>query len=145
MVRCTLVQVSQVRYVEQPEVCRPASEVARTIPKPGPAERSGQPLTKSDCDKASMRWDDGANVCGEKLGTQAASKTTSPVPWTLLINIDKTIRDAVRGIGYVNDDDVFHADKIFINNYLTTQSPDISQGVDAKKAHGKKTADKWNQ
>jgi lipoprotein-anchoring transpeptidase ErfK/SrfK len=71
-------------------VCRPASEVARTIPKPGPAERSGQPLTKSDCDKASMRWDDSANVCGEKLGTQAASKTTSPVPSTILINIDKT-------------------------------------------------------
>src|SRR5438046_1488681 len=58
-----------------------------------------------------------------------------------VINIDKTIRDAVRGIGYVNDDDVFHADKIFINNYLTTQSPDISQGVDAKKAKGKKTAE----
>jgi len=58
-----------------------------------------------------------------------------------VINIDKTIRDAVRGIGYVNDDDVFHADKIFINNYLTTQSPDIAQGVDAKKAAGKKTAE----
>lgn len=58
-----------------------------------------------------------------------------------VINIDKTIRDAVRGIGYVNDDDVFHADKIFINNYLTTQSPDIAQGVDAKKADGKKTAE----
>jgi len=58
-----------------------------------------------------------------------------------VINIDKTIRDAVRGIGYVNDDDVFHADKIFINNYLTTQSPDIAQGVDAKKAEGKKTAE----
>jgi S-adenosylmethionine synthetase len=58
-----------------------------------------------------------------------------------VINIDKTIRDAVRGIGYVNDDDVFHADRIFINNYLTTQSPDISQGVDAKKAEGKKTAE----
>ena len=51
-----------------------------------------------------------------------------------VINIDKTIRDAVRGIGYLNDDDVFHADRIFINNYLTTQSPDIAQGVDAKKA-----------
>jgi hypothetical protein len=37
-----------------------------------------------------MRWDDSANVCGEKLGTQAASKTTSPVPSTILINIDKT-------------------------------------------------------
>ncbi len=51
------------------------------------------------------------------------------------------IRDAVRGIGYVNDDDIFHADRIFINNYLTAQSVDISQGVDAKKAKGKKTAE----
>ena len=58
-----------------------------------------------------------------------------------VINIEKVIRDAVRGIGYVNNDDVFHADQIFINNYLTTQSPDIAQGVDAKKAEGKKTAE----
>jgi S-adenosylmethionine synthetase len=58
-----------------------------------------------------------------------------------VINIEKVIRDAVRGIGYVNDDDVFHADRIFINNYLTTQSPDISQGVDARKADGKKHAE----
>jgi S-adenosylmethionine synthetase len=58
-----------------------------------------------------------------------------------VINIDRVIRDAVRNIGYVNDDDVFHADRIFINNYLTTQSPDIAQGVDAKKADGKKHAE----
>ncbi len=58
-----------------------------------------------------------------------------------VINIDKVIRDAVRGIGYIHDDDVFHADRIFINNYLTTQSPDIAQGVDAKKAEGKKHAE----
>jgi S-adenosylmethionine synthetase len=58
-----------------------------------------------------------------------------------VINIEKVIRDAVRDIGYVNDDDVFHADRIFINNYLTTQSPDIAQGVDAKKAEGKKHAE----
>ena len=51
------------------------------------------------------------------------------------------VRDAVRGIGYVNDDDVFHADKIFVQNILTAQSPDIAQGVDAKKAKGKKTAE----
>ena len=37
-------------------------------------------------------------------------------------------------------DDVFHADTLFINNYLTIQSPDIAQGVDAKAAEGKKTA-----
>jgi len=51
------------------------------------------------------------------------------------------VRNAVRGIGYVNDDDVFHADKIFVNNIITAQSPDIAQGVDAKKAKGKKTAE----
>jgi S-adenosylmethionine synthetase len=51
------------------------------------------------------------------------------------------IREAIRGIGYVNNDDVFHADKVFINNYLTRQSPDIAQGVDSKKAKGKKHAE----
>ena len=35
---------------------------------------------------------------------------------------------------------MFHADKVFINLLVTQQSPDISQGVDAKKAAGKKTA-----
>ncbi|HWB58051.1 MAG TPA: methionine adenosyltransferase [Chthoniobacteraceae bacterium] len=53
----------------------------------------------------------------------------------------KIVRDAVRDIGYVNDDDVFHADKIFVNNIITAQSPDIAQGVDAKKAKGKKTSE----
>ena len=57
------------------------------------------------------------------------------------IDYDAIIRSAVRGIGYTNNDDVFHADTLFINNYLTGQSPDIAQGVDAKKAKGKKTAE----
>ena len=50
-------------------------------------------------------------------------------------------RQAIRDIGYVNDDDVFHADKVFVNLYVTKQSPDISQGVDAKAAKGKKKAE----
>ena len=54
---------------------------------------------------------------------------------------EAVIRAAIRGIGYVNDDDIFHADKVFINNYLTAQSADIAQGVDAKKAAGKATAE----
>ncbi len=49
-------------------------------------------------------------------------------------------RKAIRDIGYVNDDDVFHADRVFVNMLVTTQSPDIAQGVDARKAKGKKTA-----
>jgi S-adenosylmethionine synthetase len=51
------------------------------------------------------------------------------------------IRQAIREIGYVNKDDVFHADHVFVSNYITAQSPDIAQGVDARKARGKKTAE----
>ena len=57
------------------------------------------------------------------------------------LNYEAIVRGAIREIGYVNNDDVFHADTVFINNYLTRQSPDISQGVDAKKVKGKKTAE----
>ncbi|MCC7374506.1 MAG: methionine adenosyltransferase [Verrucomicrobiales bacterium] len=49
-------------------------------------------------------------------------------------------RKAIRDIGYVNNDDVFHADRVFVNVYVTQQSPDIAQGVDARKARGKKTS-----
>jgi S-adenosylmethionine synthetase len=66
----------------------------------------------------------------KKLGT------TKPIDE--VINVGQVIRDAIRGIGYTNVDDVFHADQIFINNYLTIQSPDIAQGVDAAEAEGKK-------
>lgn len=62
-------------------------------------------------------------------------------PIDSVVNIGTVVRDAIREIGYVNEDDVFHADKVFIHNLLTTQSPDIAQGVDAKKAKGKKTAE----
>jgi len=67
-----------------------------------------------------------------KLGTK---------PIDTALNLPHIVREAIRDIGYTNDDDVFHADKVFINDYLTTQSPDIAQGVDAKKAKGKKSAE----
>ena len=51
------------------------------------------------------------------------------------------IRQAIREIGYVHDDDVFHADHVFVSNYITAQSSDIAQGVDARRAKGKKTAE----
>ena len=74
----------------------------------------------------------GGEITIPKLGNKPLSEA---------INVEKVIRDAVRGIGYTHDDDVFHADKIFINNYLTIQSPDIAQGVDAKKAKHKDHAE----
>ena len=47
-------------------------------------------------------------------------------------------RQAIREIGYTHDDDVFHADRVLILNAITSQSPDIAQGVDARAAEGKK-------
>ena len=57
------------------------------------------------------------------------------------LDFNEIARDAIREIGYMHDDDVFHADKVLIMNAITSQSPDIAQGVDAKAADGKDTAE----
>ncbi len=62
-------------------------------------------------------------------------------PLESVIPISEIVRKTVREIGYVNDDDVFHADKIKIQNIITKQSPDIAQGVDARAVEGKETAE----
>jgi S-adenosylmethionine synthetase len=80
----------------------------------------------------------GGEITLPKLQDKKTGKTK---PIETVINLNQVIRDAIREIGYVNDDDVFHADTVFINNYLTAQSADIAQGVDAKKAEGKKHAE----
>jgi S-adenosylmethionine synthetase len=56
------------------------------------------------------------------------------------LDIEDIAREAIREIGYVNDDDMFHADRVFVNLLLTQQSSDIAQGVDARKAKGKRTS-----
>jgi len=72
------------------------------------------------------------------LVTVAGEITTNAV-----FDYNSVIREAIRDIGYVDarDDNVFHADSVFINNYLTRQSADIAQGVDAREAEGKDTAE----
>jgi len=57
------------------------------------------------------------------------------------LDFNEIAREAIREIGYTNNDDVFHADKVLIMNAITSQSPDIAQGVDAKKAKGKDTSE----
>jgi S-adenosylmethionine synthetase len=69
------------------------------------------------------------------VGGEISMKRGSYVDWSAVI------RKAIRDIGYVNDDDIFHADKVFISNILTSQSDDIAQGVDARAAEGKATSE----
>src|SRR5262249_25997481 len=48
------------------------------------------------------------------------------------INYEQVVRDAIRSVGYVNADEAFNADSVFISNFLTRQSGEISQGVTAE-------------
>ncbi len=57
------------------------------------------------------------------------------------LDFNALARQAIREIGYTHDDDVFHADKVLIMNAITSQSPDIAQGVDARAADGKANAE----
>jgi S-adenosylmethionine synthetase len=49
------------------------------------------------------------------------------------------VRSAIREIGYVHQDSLFHADTCLIIQALSRQSRDIAQGVDAIQAEGKET------
>jgi S-adenosylmethionine synthetase len=58
-----------------------------------------------------------------------------------LFSPEKIVRQTIREIGYTHPDCLFHADKVTFVNYLSRQSPDIAQGVDAREADGKTTAE----
>ena len=49
------------------------------------------------------------------------------------------VRSAIREIGYIHNDSLFHADTCVIIQALSRQSRDIAQGVDPIKAEGKET------
>lgn len=90
---------------------------------------------------ACLEQDPASRVACETLVKSNAVVLAGEITTKAKLNYEEIVRTAIREIGYVNDDDVFHADKVFITNNLTSQSPDIAQGVDAKKASGKDTAE----
>jgi S-adenosylmethionine synthetase len=90
---------------------------------------------------ACLAQDKYSRVACETLVKSNVAVVAGEITTKAKVDYEKVIRAAIREIGYVNSDDVFHADQVFINNYLTGQSPDIAQGVDAKKVKGKKTAE----
>jgi lipoprotein-anchoring transpeptidase ErfK/SrfK len=92
-------EMAGMAWNDDANVCNAAPLAAEALPdldgmkarsKSRTTDTSREPFTRSDCDKAGMSSNDSTNVCGEKSGTQAASKTTSPAPSSILVNIDKT-------------------------------------------------------
>jgi len=90
---------------------------------------------------ACLRQDKNSRVACETFVKSNVVVLGGEITTKAKFDYNEVVREAIRGIGYVNDDDIFHADQIFINNYLTTQSADIAQGVDAKAAKGKDTSE----
>jgi S-adenosylmethionine synthetase len=90
---------------------------------------------------ACLEQDKRSRVACETLVKSNAVVLAGEITTKARFDYNDVVRRAIRGIGYVNDSDVFHADRVFITNLLTTQSPDISQGVDAVAAEGKKKAE----
>ena len=90
---------------------------------------------------ACLAQDKFSRVACETLVKSNCVVIAGEITTNAVLDYEKIVRNAIREIGYVNNDDVFHADQVFVTNLLTKQSPDIAQGVDARKAKGKKTAE----
>ena len=85
-----------------------------------------------------LRQDPTSRVACETLVKSNLVVVAGEITTRAKFDYDKLIRATIREIGYTHDDDVFHADRVHIMNALTGQSPDIAQGVDARKVSGKK-------
>ena len=92
---------------------------------------------------ACLEQDPASRVACETLVKSNLVTVAGEITTKARFDYNEIIRQAIRDIGYESDadDPVFHADDVFINNYLTRQSPDIAQGVDARAAEGKDTAE----
>ena len=90
---------------------------------------------------ACLEQDSKSRVACETLVKSNCVVLAGEITTNAKLNYEAIVREAIREIGYVHEDDVFHADKVFISNILTAQSTDIAQGVDAAAAEGKETAE----
>lgn len=90
---------------------------------------------------ACLEQDPHSRVACETLVKSNCVTIAGEISTNAQFDYEKVVRQAIRDIGYNHEEDVFHADKVFIANQITVQSPDIAQGVDARSAKGKKTSE----
>ena len=88
---------------------------------------------------ACLEQDPQSRVACETLVKSNTVTLAGEITTTASLNYEQIVRGAINEIGYTNEDDIFQADTVFINNYITQQSSDIAQGVNASKAEGKGT------
>src|ERR1700737_5242035 len=77
-----------------------------------------------------LAQDPQARVACETAITKGLAVVIGEVTTHAELDIQRTIRDTIRGIGYNSEEIGFDADHALIQVYLKEQSPDIAAGVD---------------
>lgn len=92
---------------------------------------------------ACLAQDPASRVACETLVKDGHVILAGEITTKAVLDYETLVRDVVRSIGYATpaDDEVFNAETLDVTNYLSTQSPDIAQGVDACAAEGKDGAE----
>ncbi len=90
---------------------------------------------------ACLAQDPQSRVAAETLAKSNLVVVAGEITTKAELDYVSIVREAIRGIGYTYEKDVFHADTVHVLNALTRQSADIAQGVDSRKAEGKKHAE----
>lgn len=92
---------------------------------------------------ACLAQDPASRVACETLVKDGHVVLAGEITTKAVLDYEAIVRDVVRSIGYATpaDDEVFNAETLDVTNYLSTQSPDIAQGVDACAAEGKDGAE----
>ena len=92
---------------------------------------------------ACLAQDPASRVACETLVKDGHVVLAGEITTAARIDYEKIVRDTIRHIGYATaaDDEVFNAESVQILNFLSAQSPDIAQGVDAREAEGKEGAE----
>ncbi|MBV8970485.1 MAG: methionine adenosyltransferase [Verrucomicrobia bacterium] len=88
---------------------------------------------------ACLKQDPKSRVACETLAKGNVVVIAGEITTNAKFDYIEEVRSAVRDIGYVQDDCLFHADTCIVLQALSRQSRDIAQGVDAASAEGKET------
>jgi len=81
---------------------------------------------------ACLEQDPDAHVACETLVKNNCVVLAGEISTTAHLNYEAVVREAIREIGYTDEEESFSADKVFILNLLTAQSNEINEAVSKK-------------
>jgi S-adenosylmethionine synthetase len=83
---------------------------------------------------ACLEQDPRSRVACEVLCKSGQVVLAGEITTAAALNYEQIVREAIRTIGYTDPAEPFHADGVFISNFITRQSSEIDQGVTAARS-----------